>query len=242
MRINKILKNNLPIIGMIHLGGKNPINKAFEEIEIYNKHGVDGIIVENYFGSVPQVEAVLKELRERSKPLFIGVNILPNEYEHAFELVNKYHADFIQVDYVAGRYRGHSELSKDEFLDVKKKYQDITVLGGVWPKYYSPIGKSNLEVDLAKGKGLADAVVVTGSGTGEETPSDKIKRFRKYLGDYPLIVGAGLTDKNVVEQMSIADGAIVGTYFKYDGKTGNKVDPYRVKIFMDKVKKVREKR
>ena len=115
------------------------------------------------------------------------------------------------------------------------------MLGGIWPKYYFPAEGSNLEVDLVKGRKLADAIVVTGSGTGEETPLSKIKKFRENLGDYPLIIGAGLTDKNVVEQLSIAEGAIVGTYFKYDGETSNKVDPYRVEFFMNKVEKIREK-
>ena len=36
-----------------------------------------------------------------------------------------------------------------------------------------------------------------------------------------------------------ADGAIVGTSFKYDNITWNQVDPERVKFLMDKVNKIR---
>lgn len=82
---------------------------------------------------------------------------------------------------------------------------------------------------------LCDAVVVTGAGTGKETPLDKIKAFRKILGDFPLIIGAGLTADNI-EQMQYADGAIVGSYFKPSGVTTAKVDRLLVKEFMSKVK------
>ena len=40
--------------------------------------------------------------------------------------------------------------------------------------------------------------------------------------------------------MSIADGAVVATTFKYDGIFNNQVDVKRVKAFMNKVKDFRK--
>ena len=55
-----------------------------------------------------------------------------------------------------------------------------------------------------------------------------------------VFANTGVRLENVEKQLSIADGAVVGTTFKYDGKFENHVDVNRVKTFMDKVKKFRE--
>lgn len=80
-----------------------------------------------------------------------------------------------------------------------------------------------------------DAIVVTGEGTGISTDLDKIKTFRTVLGDFPLIVGAGMTEGNVVEQLALADGGIVGSWFKEYGKVEHPVDDERVDVFMTTV-------
>ena len=58
-------------------------------------------------------------------------------------------------------------------------------------------------------------------------------------GETVIFANTGVRLNNVEEQLSIADGAVVGTTFKYDGKFENHVDKARVKEFMDKVKKFR---
>ena len=50
------------IIGMIHLSGPDVINKALEEIKIYEEEGLSGIIIENYHGSLEDVIDVLNYL------------------------------------------------------------------------------------------------------------------------------------------------------------------------------------
>ena len=77
-----------------------------------------------------------------------------------------------------------------------------------------------------------DAIVVTGAGTGISTDLDKIKNFRAILGDFPLIVGAGMTAETAQEQLTFSDGAIVGSYFKEFGEAEYPVDETRVKEFM----------
>lgn len=89
------------------------------------------------------------------------------------------------------------------------------------------------------GKQRCDAVVVSGTGTGISTELEKIRFFREKLGDFPLIVCAGMTEENCREQLAIADGAIIGTWFKRDGNTEAPVDPERVRRFMQTVREVR---
>jgi len=209
-----------PVIGMIHLAshGKIPATEqAQAELDIYEACGVDAAIVENFFGLEEDVASVLRNCMKYQRKIVLGVNVLPNEFNLSIPWASEYGARFVQLDYVAGRYIGNKELDLDSYLDVCERYPDITVLGGVWPKYYTPIG-SDLRKDLFDGAARADAVVVTGTGTGQETPVRKIKAFRKILDEYakgyPLVVGAGVTADNAREQLGLSDGAIIGSYFK----------------------------
>ncbi|MBR6862659.1 MAG: membrane biogenesis protein, partial [Acidaminococcaceae bacterium] len=91
----------------------------------------------------------------------------------------------------------------------------------------------------AIGNERCNAVVVTGEGTGMNTNVEKIQRFRSALRDFPLFVGAGMTAETCREQLSVADGAIIGSWFKQGGRTEAPVDPERVKKFMQIVSETR---
>ncbi|KYK26757.1 hypothetical protein AYK26_04760 [Euryarchaeota archaeon SM23-78] len=237
-RFNEVF-NNKPILGMIHLAGFDPVKRAIKELKIFEQEGIDGAIIENYHGLLEAVIHTLKVVSKLKINIIIGVNVLPNEFQLSLPMAAEYNADFIQLDYVAGRYV-EGELDFKAYSNLKKQFQDIIVLGGVHPKYFTPVAGSNLEEDLKQGVQRAEAIVVTGEATGKETPLEKIKYFRKMLGKHPLIVGAGLTPENAYEQLIMADGAIVGTSLKENDDTHNEVDKYRVRDFMSVVKKARE--
>ena len=234
---------------MIHLSGVsngsgwedvNPVERAIDEIEIYQTSGLQGVIVENYHSGVDDVIETLikiKRLKETgviNKELSIGVNILPNDFKQAFDLASQY-GDFIQLDFVSGKYSRAQEIDEEEYKEYRQKYPNIQVLGGVWPKYYVPVKESSLEADLKVAMTRCDAIVVTGSGTGQETPLDKIKMFRDIIGNFPLIIGAGMTSDNAKSQLVYANGAIVGSAFKQFNNTNNQVSKDLVNKFMSNV-------
>ena len=241
----------IPIFGMIHLAGTNPVKRALEELAIFEEERIDGAIVENYHGYFEDAIATLQETYKRKPNMIIGVNILPNEFTRSFRLAKEYGADFIQLDHVAGRYLcgnvqldrisgNHLTLDFKNYQKDKMKYPQLMVFGGVWPKYYQPIEGSDLETDLRTGRQRAEAIVVTGMGTGKETPLDKIVRFKEIIGTHPLIVGAGLTPDNAYEQLCMSDGAIVGSSLKVGNRTYSPIDQQKVKDFMFVVKEARE--
>lgn len=229
---------------MIHLAGPNNIEKALDEINIYADEGLQGVIVENYHGDTDDVERVLQKLTMNLPMIRIGINILPNQVVEAFELAEKYSiVDFIQLDYIAGHYVSPkgvvSALNADKFIELSMNQPKVKVYGGVWPKYYTPHPESILSVDIFDAVFLGHAVVVTGTGTGKETPLDKIKQFNELIdGKSKLIVGAGLTTENVKEQLQYADGGIVGSAFKPNGRTHQMVDRELVREFMNAVKEI----
>lgn len=231
------------ILGMIHLAGPNVVQKAIEEIRIYEEEGLSGIIIENYHGTILDIVEVLNYIQTYPTSLRVGINILPNEFDKAFALCEKYSfIDFIQLDYISGYYISGEEiksLDADSFIELSMKQSNVKVYGGVWPKYYTPHPQSILSVDIFDAVLLGYAVVVTGDATGNETPLKKIKQFNELINsDSKLIVGAGLTAHNVKEQLQYADGGIVGSAFKPNGKTHKMVDRDLVREFMNAVKEI----
>lgn len=214
--------------------------RAIEEMKILEEEGFDGVIIENYHGSVQDIRDVFEQYPDFFKDtnLSIGINVLPNDYEDAFKLAHEFNCDFIQLDYISGSYKNKEEIDEVNFKATKFLYPDIKVLGGVWPKYYKPSFEWSLVSDMREGVDRSDAVVVTGEGTGKETPIEKIKTFRVMCGKHPLIVGAGVNPKNVVEQLTIADGVIVGSCLKPAGQTTKRISRELVKEFMVAANKV----
>ena len=84
-----------------------------------------------------------------------------------------------------------------------------------------------------------DALCVSGATAGIETDSTILKMVKEAVPDTVVFANTGCRLDNIERQLSIADGCVVGTTFKRDGKFHNEVDVERVKVFMDKVKTLR---
>ncbi len=97
---------------------------------------------------------------------------------------------------------------------------------------------SEIVKDLTE-RGCADAVIVTGGRTGEPPSLDLVKLVRESTS-IPIIVGSGMTPDNIDKYLKYADGVIIGSYIKKDGRAGNPTDPERARKFMEKIKKLRE--
>lgn len=87
-----------------------------------------------------------------------------------------------------------------------------------------------------------DALCVSGLTAGAETDAQLLKRVKDRVPETVVLANTGMRIDNVEKQLSIADGAVVGTTFKVDGKFENPVDEKRVKAFMDRVKAFRASR
>ncbi|GGK02347.1 membrane complex biogenesis protein, BtpA family [Lentibacillus kapialis] len=240
-----LFKVEKPILAMLHLKGDDSderVTIAKHEIDKLIENGVDGVIVENYFGDVADVEAVLKYINENRSHIIYGVNVLRNDNK-AFELANHYNANFIQLDSVAGHLNEEDDKRFNAQIKRLRESSSAYVLGGVRFKYQPYLSGRPLEEDLSIGKKRCDGIVVTGSGTGVETDNKKIEEFRTIIGpDFPLVVGAGLTKENCMAKLSVADAGIVGSYLKENGKDDGLVSTINTDIFMEQVKKLRGKK
>jgi predicted TIM-barrel enzyme len=224
-----------PIIGMIHLAGnsrKERIQRALEELAIYEKEGVNGAIIEDYHGPAEDIWKTLEKAQKYDYKIILGINNLRNPYSNFYAI--KLGVKFVQFDSVQS-----DNIDVPCYEKLRNENPELIFLGGVRFKYMSP-SKNSLEKDLQDGILRCDAIVTTGEGTGIETPIEKLRIFKNYLKEFPLIVGAGLNITNVYEQMKIVDGAIVGSSFKPNKDTSLPVDRYLVKDLMNIVKEIRK--
>jgi membrane complex biogenesis BtpA family protein len=84
-----------------------------------------------------------------------------------------------------------------------------------------------------------DALCVSGLTAGAETSIEALRAVKQAVPDTVVFANTGVTLANVETQLSVADGAVVGTAFKRDGYIWNPVDRARVKAFMEKIGAIR---
>ena len=82
-----------------------------------------------------------------------------------------------------------------------------------------------------------DALIVTGLSTGLETSAETMERVKR-VSDLPVVAGSGVSVKNVREQYSVCDGAIIGSSLKKAGDLLNPIDP---KLAADFIRKANER-
>lgn len=236
MNFKDIFLVEKPIIAMIHLKGssrKDILVRAQKEADLLISAGVDALMIEDYFGDEEDVVAMLKWLNEERSDYCYGVNVL-QEFVKSYILAEKYGAKFMQVDSISGHLNPDDDkLYEEEVMEYYNR-GNVFIMGGVRFKYKEVLSGRTLEEDLKLGMKRCHAIVVTGVGTGINTDIKKIVNFRRILGDFPLIVGAGLTKDNVIEQLSIADGGIIGSFLKDTRKAeGDVSEAYTVEFIKE---------
>src|SRR6185295_17686986 len=103
------------------------------------------------------------------------------------------------------------------WADVKKKHSTHAITADVG------IGETAAAVEFMR----ADAVIVTGPVTGQQPTDADIGDVRRHCRG-PIYLGSGISADNLDHYYPLADGFIVGSYFKQDGNWADSVDPRRV--------------
>ena len=84
-----------------------------------------------------------------------------------------------------------------------------------------------------------DVLCVSGATAGVGTDMGILERVKNAVPDTAVFANTGCKVNTIEGIFKIADGAVVGTTFKKDGKFENQVELDRVKEFMDKVHSIR---
>lgn len=112
--------------------------------------------------------------------------------------------------------------------------EDVRLFFNIYPEaaaYLAPRSLADIAATTVFNT-LPDAICVSGRMAGAETDTALLAQVKDAVPDIPLFANTGVRTDTVETQLAVADGAIVGTYFKRDGITWNPVDVRRVKEFM----------
>ena len=252
-----------PVIGMVHLlalpgsplyGGNISAvaDAARRDARALVEGGVHGLMMEN-FGDAPfypwrvpaQVISHMTALAGALVRAFpdtpLGINVLRNDGRAALAIAHAVGACFIRVNVLCGARLTDqgivSGIAHDLLRDrAQLGAEHVRLFADVQVKHSSPLGPAALEDEVADTihRALADAVIVSGPGTGRQVDTSDLERVRAAAGDTPVLLGSGVTSDSLRAYGGLADGFIVGTSLKRDGLTNNPVDPQRVRKLVGK--------
>jgi membrane complex biogenesis BtpA family protein len=250
-----------PVIGMLHLaplpgsplygGSLSTIREAvLRDAQLLADGGVNGLMIEN-FGDTPffpgrvpahvvaHLTAIASEVRRTVPNLPLGINVLRNDGLSALAVAHAVGADYIRVNVLCGARVADQGLLQGIAHDLLRlraelKAEQVRIFADVDVKHSAPLAARRIEdeVDDTLHRGMADALIVSGAGTGKPTEPEKVMLVKAAAKGAPVLLGSGVTPQTLPSLLPHADGFIVGTYFKKDGVATNAVDVERVRGLM----------
>ncbi len=217
---------------------------AVNDARAYERGGAHGLFIEN-FGDVPftkgpvspetiaAMAAAGRAIREAVR-IPIGFNVLRNDARAALALCSVCQGSFIRVNVHTGAMltdQGVIEGNAYDTLRARRQLcPEVKIFADVHVKHAVPLGSWDIG-DAARDaieRGLADALIISGKGTGLAADRADLERVRATCPRARLLLGSGVTLQNLSHYLPLADGFIVGTSLKRDGQLHNPVDPRRV--------------
>jgi len=240
------------LIGMVHVGAlpgspaahltvERLLEHAVAEARAYRDAGFAAVAIENMHdrpymkgGVGPEVTAAMavigREIR-RETGLVLGVQVLAAANREALAVAHAVGAAFVRVEgfvfahvadeglieaSAAALLRYRRAIGAEGvlvFADIKKKHAAHAITADV----------SLAETARAAEFFLADAVIVTGSATGEPATRGDVSEAVNATR-LPVLVGSGITPSNL-DHYAHARGFIVGSSLKQGGVWSNPLDP-----------------
>ena len=265
--MNNLFANIKPVVGVIHVGAlpgtpassesvDELVRNAVREARVYNEAHVDGIIIENMHdvpymkGTVgPEIVAAMAVIGRAVKDecrFPVGIQILAAANVEAMAVAYAAALDFVRAEgfifahvadegliesSAANLFRYRRMIGAENikvWADVKKKHSAHAITADI------NIGAMAETVEFMCG----DAVIITGNVTGDPPqPSDVLEA--KAHCSLPIMLGSGVDLNNITDFYSIADGFIIGSYFKAGGHWVNTVDKERIERLMEVVERLR---
>ncbi|MBX2852504.1 MAG: BtpA/SgcQ family protein [Phycisphaeraceae bacterium] len=242
-----------PVIGMVHLQALpgSPrfagdfgvvIEAAVADALVWGQAGADGLMVEN-FGDVPfykggapretvaAMTRVAGEIRRAVPAVPLGINVLRNDGLSAIAVAAAVGASYVRVNVLSGAAvtdQGVIEGQAADLMRYRKALgaEHMKVLADVRVKHAAPLAERSLqdEVEELVKRAGADAVIVSGTGTGKPTDPSHAEEVKRYAGDTPVLIGSGADAQSIPLLKSACDGFIVGSAAKPGGEIDQPVD------------------
>ena len=220
------------------------LKQAVADARAYASGGAHGLVIENFHdvpftrGAVaPETVAAMAlaagAIRE-AVSLPFGFNVLRNDARSGLGLCAACGGAFIRVNVHAGTMLADQGLLEGKAYETLRTRRhlcpQVKILADVHVKHAVPLGDWPLEAAARDTlhRGLADALIVSGTGTGVATDIEDVRRVRAACPDARILLGSGVTTQNISPFLPFIDGIIVGSSLKRGGKLLNPVDARRV--------------
>jgi len=229
------------------------VDFAVGDARAYERGGAHALFIEN-FGDVPftkgpvapeTIAAMAAAGRAicQAVHLPIGFNVLRNDARAALALCAVCGGEFVRINVHSGAMLTDQGLIEGNAYETLRYRQRVCpraqIFADVHVKHAVPLGNWTIE-DAARDtveRGLADALIVSGAGTGLEADLADVERVRRTAPAAKVLLGSGVTLANIHDFLRVADGFIVGSSLKLAGKLSNPVDPKRVAALARAVRK-----
>ena len=243
----------LPLPGSPRYGGNLEAIKTamLRDAEALASGSVHGLMLEN-FGDVPffprrvpahvvaHMTALACELRRRFD-LPLGINVLRNDGRAALAVAQAAGAQFIRVNVLCGARVADQGIlhgiAHDLLRDRAMLRADVKIFADVDVKHSAALAQRPLadEVSDTLHRGLADALIVSGWGTGRPTDPSHAREVKQAAGLAPVFIGSGVTAETIEQYLPHCDGFIIGSAFKRDGQVEGPVDRARVAAIVSRL-------
>lgn len=255
-----------PIIAMCHFaalpgdpyydekgGMEGIVERARKEFLDLQEGGVDAVMFSNEFSLPylrkvnPETTAAMARIIGELKPeikIPFGVNVLWDPYA-CMDLAAATGAKFIR-EIMSGVYAsdyGLWDTNTGEIVrhQMKLGLKNLKRLFNIVPEASSALGTRDI-ASIAKTTVFnckPDIICVSGMTAGSSTDMNVLERVKESIPDTAVFANTGCKAETIEMILKVADGCVVGTTFKKDGKFENQVDQDRVKRFMEAVDKAR---
>lgn len=255
-----------PIIAMCHLwplpgdpyydkssGLEEVIRWANNDLHALQEGGADAVMFSNEFSmpyltqvhpvTVACMARIIGELLKDIRVPF-GVNVLWDP-KASLDLAVATGAKFVR-EIFSGVYASDFGLWNPNCGEIVRHQhaisaENVKLLFNIVPEAAKYLGNRDI-VEIAQSTVFnhrPDALCVSGLTAGAHTDTSLLRSVKQVVPDTVVFANTGVRLENVEEQLSVADGAVVGTTFKYEGNFENHVDEKRVRAFMNAVHKIR---
>jgi len=258
--LHQLFQTSHPVIGVIHLlplpssprwGGnlRSILERAEQEATALAAGGVNAILVENFFDApftkdrvdsavVSAMSLAVKRVQNLVN-LPVGINVLRNDAQSALAIAACTEAQFIRVNVLTGVMatdQGLIEGQAHHLLRYRRELGcDVKILADVLVKHAQPLATPHLGIAVQDTihRGLADAVIISGLATGHPPSATELQEAKAMAGETPVLIGSGANWDNIATLIPPANGVIVSSSLKRQGKISECIDPVRVAQFVE---------
>ena len=274
MWLEDLYKVKKPVIAMLHLDPLpgdvrwnredsmvKVLEHAKQDLNALQEGDVDAVLISNEF-SLPY-EGHVDHANSSAMAYVIGA--MRNDFRIPFgvdcigdgmttiELAAVTGASFVREGF-SGAHVGHNRLSSVSLTKILKRRKELGSEHIRMLYFLNPEADKNLNdrpYDLQARslifEAIPDGLCVSADGAGMDVNDSLLKKVKSVSPDTAVFCNTGCKPETIEAKLSVADGAVVGTYFKADGKFMDadhrnvRIDPDRVKKLMGVVRAFREK-